>query len=240
MKSKNRITNQAHWDEYWENYQYDKIPDKVVFKKFMPLLIKGKSFIEIGGFPGLFSAYFYKHGVKDVTLLDFHLNKDIVRNLEMANNLPANSIKCIHTDFFTFESKKKYDIVFSSGFIEHFEDTEDVIDRHISLLSENGQLLIVIPNFLGLNGKIQERFDKQNLDSHNLNSMEIPYLENIMNKFNLKDLTIEYIGKPMLWLEPKPKNKNARNWIQKLSYIVKLFPVKGKFLSPFIAIYARK
>lgn len=240
MKSENKITDQAHWEEYWGNFQYDKIPDKVVFKKFMSQLISGKSFIEIGGFPGQISAYFYNHGIQDVTLLDFHLNNDTVRNFERINSLPLNSIKCIHTDFFNFKSERKYDVVFSSGFIEHFEDTFDVISRHVDLLSENGQLLILIPNFLGLNGTIQRRFDRQNLDAHNLKSMEIPYLEYIMDRFNLSDLTVEYIGKPMLWLEPKPENKNKRKWIKMLSYIVKLFPFKSKFLSPFIAIYARK
>ncbi|MDD4777381.1 MAG: class I SAM-dependent methyltransferase [Fermentimonas sp.] len=240
MKSENKITDQAHWEEYWNNFQYDKIPDKVVFKKFMPQLTMGKSFIEIGGFPGQISAYFYNHGIHDVALLDFHLNKDIVRNLERINNLPQNSIKCIHTDFFNFKSDRKYDIVFSSGFIEHFEDTADVISRHVDLLSENGQLLILIPNFLGLNGVVQRKCDRPNLEAHNLKSMEIPYLENIMDRFNLRDLTVEYIGRPMLWLEPKPENKNKRKWIKMLSYVVKLFPFKSKFLSPFIAIYARK
>lgn len=240
MKGNNKITDQAHWNEYWGNYQYDKIPKKVVFNKFMPLLTRGKSFIDIGGFPGIFSAYFYKHGVKDVTLLDFHLNYEIVRSIENRNDMPLNSIKCINADFLSFHSERKYDIVFSSGFIEHFEDTADVISRHVELLSENGQLLIIIPNFLGLNGSIQRWFDKQNLDAHNLNSMDISILERIMKGFNLKDLTVDYIGKPMLWLEPKPENKSKRKWIKMLSYVVKLFPIKSRFLSPFIAIYARK
>lgn len=240
MRSNNNITDQTHWDKYWSNYQYDKIPEKVVFSKYIPKLIKGKSFIEIGGFPGIFSAFFYNHGVPDVTLLDFYLNSDIVRNFERINRLPDNCINCIHVDFFSFKSDRKYDIVFSSGFIEHFEDTEDVISRHVDLLSENGQLMILIPNFLGLNGTIQRKFDIQNLESHNLKSMEIPFLENIISQFNLKDVAVEYIGKPMLWLEPKPENKTKRKWVRSLSYAVKLFPFKGKFLSPFIAIYARK
>jgi hypothetical protein len=154
--------------------------------------------------------------------------------------MPLNSIKCINADFLSFHSERKYDIVFSSGFIEHFEDTADVISRHVELLSENGQLLIIIPNFLGLNGSIQRWFDKQNLDAHNLNSMDISILEMVMKGFNLKDLTVDYIGKPMLWLEPKPENKSKRKWIKMLSYVVKLFPIKSRFLSPFIAIYARK
>jgi len=240
MKENNNITDKEYWDNYWRNYRYDKIPQKVVFEKFMPKLTWGQHFIEIGGFPGIFAAYFYRRGIHDVTILDFHIDKEIVRNFEKINGLPEGTIQCIDSDFFTFSSDRKYDIVFSSGFIEHFEDTQDAIRRHVELLSENGQLLILIPNFLGLNGELQRRFDKENLEAHNLQSMEILHLKEIMHSFNLHDLSIEYIGKPMLWLEPKPENRNRRKWVKMLSYALKLFPVKGKLLSPYIAIYARK
>ncbi|WP_298645759.1 methyltransferase domain-containing protein [uncultured Proteiniphilum sp.] len=240
MKENNNITDKKYWDNYWSNYRYDRVPQKVVFEKFMPKLTWGQDFIEIGGFPGVFAAFFYRRGVSDVTILDFHINKEIVRKFEKTNGLPEGSIRCIESDFFAFSPDKRYDVVFSSGFIEHFEDTRDVIRRHVDLLSEKGQLLILLPNFLGLNGKLQQRFDRENLDAHNLQSMEISYLKEIMQTFNLHDVSVDYLGKPMLWLEPKPEHRNRRKWVKMLSYAVKLFPVKGKFLSPFIAIYARK
>lgn len=240
MKENNSITDKEYWDKYWKNYQYDKIPKKVVFERFMPKLTRGINFIEIGGFPGVNAAYFYRRGIRDVTILDYHINKEIVRNFEKINDLPEGTIQCIDNDFFAFSSEKKYDVVFSSGFIEHFEDTRDAIARHIDLLSEKGQLLIIIPNFLGLNGKLQRRFDRENLDSHNLQSMKISYLKEIMQSFNLYDVSVGYLGKPMVWLEPKPENQKRRKWVKMLSYALKLFPVKGKLLSSYIAIYARK
>ncbi len=240
MKENNSITDKEYWDKYWKNDQYDKIPKKVVFERFMPKLTRGINFIEIGGFPGVNAAYFYRRGIRDVTILDFHINKEIVRNFEKINDLPEGTIQCIDNDFFAFSSEKKYDVVFSSGFIEHFEDTRDAIARHIDLLSEKGQLLIIIPNFLGLNGELQRRFDRENLDSHNLQSMKISYLKEIMQSFNLYDVSVGYLGKPMVWLEPKPENQKRRKWVKMLSYALKLFPVKGKLLSSYIAIYARK
>lgn len=240
MKEDNNITDKEYWDNYWTNYQYDKIPQKVIFEKFVPKLTWGQHFIEIGGFPGVFAAYFHQRGVKDVTILDFYINREIVRKFEKINGLPEGAIRCIESDFFAFSTDRKYDVVFSYGFIEHFEDTRDVISRHVDLLSRKGQLLILIPNFLGLNGKIQQRFDKENLEAHNLQSMRISYLKEIMGTFNLYDVSIEYIGKPMVWLEPKPENRKRRKWVKMLSYFIKLFPIKGKLLSPYIAIYARK
>ncbi|NLX65469.1 MAG: methyltransferase type 12, partial [Bacteroidales bacterium] len=110
----------------------------------------------------------------------------------------------------------------------------------VELLSENGQLLILIPNFLGLNGALQRRFDRENLEAHNLQSMQISYLKEIMQPFNLHDISVDYLGKPMVWLEPKPEHQKRRKWVKMLSYAIKLFPIKGRLLSPYIAIYARK
>ncbi|MDD2476312.1 MAG: class I SAM-dependent methyltransferase [Dysgonamonadaceae bacterium] len=236
----NNITDKNYWDNYWSNYKFEQVPEKVVFKKYMPSLSKGNSFIEIGGFPGVFASYFYKHGVKDVTLLDFYINKDIVHNFEKANGIPPDTIQCIKSDFFTFNSERKYDIVFSAGFVEHFLDTKNVIKRHVDLLSDNGQLLILLPNFLGLNGYVQKIFDKENLESHNLDSMKIKKLREIVKGFDLNNAEVDYIGKPMLWLEPKPQNMNKRKYIKMLSYLSKLLPVKSRLMSPYIVIYGSK
>lgn len=236
----NKITDQAHWDSYWSNYQFENVPKKVVFNKYTNRLCQGKSFIEIGGFPGIFAAYIYNKGIQDVTVLDFYMNTEIVRKFEQKNQIPCETIKCIQSDFFEFSPTRKYDVVFSCGFAEHFQNTEDVIKRHIELMSDNGQLLILIPNFLGLNGSIQRKFDKDNLDAHNLNSMRLEYLKDIMQTTGLKDINVEYIGKPMLWLEPKPENMKYLKSVKMLSYLIKLFPKKGRLLSPYIAIYARK
>lgn len=124
----NNLTDRDYWRKYWQSYQYDKIPSKVPFRKFLPKLSSANSFIEIGGFPGVFAAYFYtKQKTSKVYLLDFYVDEEIVYKFERINDLSEGTINCIESDFFTFKSNEKYDIVFSFGFIEHFEDTKDVI-----------------------------------------------------------------------------------------------------------------
>ena len=71
--------------------------------------------------------------------------------------------------------------------------------------------------------------------------MEIDRLKKIMATFSLKDLRVEYTRKPIVWLEPKAKTSlMIRRMVKMISYAIKLFPVKGKFLSPYIVIAARK
>lgn len=240
----NNLTDRVFWKNYWENYQYKKVADKTFFDNYLPqnLTGTGKSFIEIGGFPGTMSIYFNKKFGFDVTLLDFYIDHEMVTKMESINGIAPNTIHCIESDFFSFNSEKKYDFVFSLGFIEHFDDTFDVIKRHAELLSNQGDLLIILPNFLGLNGWLQKTFDRKNFEAHNLNSMKISNLQSIIEKLNLSETKIEYTSKPMIWIEPKATfgNKVARIFVKLLSYILKLFPIKSKILSPYIVISAKR
>lgn len=237
----NKLTDRELWQRYWENYRFTPISDHPVYKKYVRTR-KGGSFIEIGGFPGLNAGYFYRHVCRDVTLLDFYVDTDIIHKVERQNGIPEGTIKTIEADFFTFRSDRRYDIVFSLGFIEHFRDTEDVIARHAALLNKDGQLLIILPNLRGINGAVQYLFDRENLRIHNLQSMIPRRLRDICRKLDLKDIRVEYTRKPMVWLEPKPGNRAriGRLLTKTLSYGLKLFPVKCRWLSPYIVISATK
>ena len=58
----NNLTDRSFWEKYWENYQYQKIPQKMFFDKYIPSEINdGKSFIEIGGFPEQCQLYFIRN-----------------------------------------------------------------------------------------------------------------------------------------------------------------------------------
>ncbi|MGL5913063.1 MAG: hypothetical protein ACRCZB_02775 [Bacteroidales bacterium] len=237
----NALTNRQYWENYWTNYQYKKLPKSMIFDSYIPKLKGVKNFIEIGGFPGTVSAYAYHKICKDVSLLDFYIDKTMVNTVEKTSNIPNNSIICIEHDFFTYNSTIKYDVVFSLGFIEHFENTQEILKKHATLLSDTGKLLILLPNFLGLNGFVQYLFDKETLKAHNLKSMHISFLKDCLNSLPLKNLTIKYSRKPMLWLEPKPQqSKILRGIIKLLSKALKLLPIPCKLLSPYIIIYAEK
>lgn len=242
MNQDNNLTDRKFWEEYWRSYQYSDIPKHVYFEKFIPKMATGSTAIEVGGFPGTMSIFFHKNYGLDVSLLDYYIDTNIVHDLEIHNGLDPNTIHCVEHDFFSYQSDVKFDLVYSIGFIEHFEDTRDVIKRHVDLLANNGHLLIVLPNLLGLNGLIQKRFDRHNFDAHNLKSMDMDFLKSIMDQLPVKDVFIDYVGKPMVWLEPDASrnSKFKRMAVKTLSYSIKLIPIKGKFLSPYIIIRANK
>lgn len=238
----NNLTDREYWAAYWADYYYEEVPKRMIYEREFRNLKNKNSFIEIGGFPGINCAYFYKNGYRDVTLLDFYIDHKIVTRFERFNKIPEGSIQCIEADFFANDISRKFDVVFSSGFIEHFENTEDVIVRHVALLEENGELLVILPNFRGINGVIQYLFDRGNYNAHNIRCMDCNYLAEICKKQNLKNVKVTYYRRPMVWLEPK--NRRLNKWmkwpIKLLSCGLKLFPIPCRLLSAFIIITARK
>lgn len=241
-KMENQLTDRDLWKSYWENYHFTPIEENPVYKKYIRPASPQARFIEIGGFPGLNAGYFYRHVCRDVTLLDFYVEPEVIRKVESQNQIPAHTIKSIEADFFSFQSRERYDIVFSLGFIEHFRDTRDVIARHAALLAEGGQLLILLPNLRGINGAVQYLFDRENLRIHNLDSMVPSHLRHICEELGLENIRVEYTRKPMVWLEPKAGKKQhaARLLVKALSYGLKLFPIKCRLLSPYLVISATK
>ncbi|MCX6352036.1 MAG: methyltransferase domain-containing protein, partial [Bacteroidetes bacterium] len=153
------LTDRNFWANYWKNHAYQKVGNEVFYS---PLIRtqngESKKFIELGGFPGYGCVYFKKELGYEVSIFDFYIDKTIVNKVEEVNGLPIGTIECIEGDLFAYTAKSEYDFVISLGLIEHFDDTKDIIARHLSFMKEDGELLIMLPNFRGLNGWVQRTF----------------------------------------------------------------------------------
>lgn len=237
----NELTDFKFWENYWANAQIAKT-ESVFFSELVRDFPDNVESIEIGGFPGKLAVYFNKEKKCKVTILDFFISETIVEKVEDINNLERGEIKTIKTDFFTYNSEKKYDIVSSFGFIEHFENTKEVIQRHVDLLKIDGYLLITLPNFRGLNGWVQKKYDKRNYDIHNINSMDLNLLKDICRSLNLKSYQVGFFGRPTVWIEPDAKTSNlTKLFLKFLSKLLRFFPfIKNQFFSPFIYLKAIK
>lgn len=235
------LTDKKLWSEYWR----DKSPQpisKVYFEEFLKYFPENGSLIEIGGFPGIYAGYFKKRFDYDVTILDYVIEASVIHEIEELYALEKGSLTVLHKNFLEFNPEKKFDIVTSFGFIEHFEDIEGILRKHIELLSDKGVLLVTVPNFLGLNGFIQKKLDKRNYNIHNLRAMDIDYLKSTLKIFRLNEFHIKYIGKPNVWLEDDADvSITERHSIKILGRLIRKIPIKNnKFFSPHIIIVAKK
>jgi trans-aconitate methyltransferase len=246
----NQLTTRQFWLDYWESKTdlVFEVSDSYMFTSILTQLAnqnQSKNLLEIGGFPGYFSVWAKRKLNLDATLLDYVVHQRILNDLETKNQLVPNTVGVIEADLFSYIPTKTFDLVVSNGLIEHFQDTKNIIEKHVEQLSDKGMLLITLPNFRGLNGWFQKTFDPENYTKHNINCMDIELLEGICKELNLKNIQVYYNGRFMLWLE----NENQKSiWARLFKRILwlpikiffKIVPIETKAFSPYIVITASK
>lgn len=249
MSDKDLLTERKFWEDYWNNKRgqlITPVPEDGFHQRVLNAVVSAnpqiKSAIELGGFPGTFSIYIKKKFNIDTTLLDYFIDQSIVDDLLQANGLEKDAIHLIEDDLtLDHPVSTKYDFVFSVGLIEHFVDTKGIIKRHLDYINPNGDLLIILPNFRGVNGWLQRKFDKANYDVHNINSMDLDLLKSIAAELKIKDVSVHYTGKFSIWLENyKTKSVFVKVFYKALFVFGKVFtrivPVESKALSPLIVL----
>ncbi len=175
------LTTPEHWDRYWDQV---KLPVAVapgeassstaileVIDRFAssssPL-----SVLEVGGAPGGYLVHLWRKFGHDVCVLD---NSPAGIELSRQNfamlGVPG---RVLERDLFAGDDlEMKFDLVFSLGLIEHFEDTADIVDAHLSYVKPGGTLILGCPNFRGVNGWLLRRLSPSLLRWHNLDAMDI-------------------------------------------------------------------
>jgi SAM-dependent methyltransferase len=246
----NLLTDREFWVKYWESKTDLSvvIPANYLFHQQLSAIVeknKVKTAIELGGFPGYYAVYLKKYLKLDVTLLDYFVHQPITAQLLQTNGLTQSDIHIIETDLFNYMPTQQYDLVLSCGLIEHFNDTTDIIKRHISFLKSGGTLFITLPNFRALNGWFQKNFDRENYDKHNINCMDPALLASICKDAGLKVVQSRYFGKFSLWLENEKQKPLSIRLLKKSMWLggkifSKIFPFDSKQLSPYIILEARK
>ena len=97
----------------------------------------------------------------------------------------------IEADFLEIKAEEKYDLVISNGFIEHFDNYEEVMDKHANFLKPGGAILLMIPNKRYLRKWYGYLLDYANLKAHNLSSMSLRTFNDFADR---KSLNMEYLN----------------------------------------------
>jgi len=200
---KDKLTEQQYWDDYWENLslpaEIKKTKNNHYLNEILGVLDKNLprdsnlSVLEIGGSPGQYLSYLYKNFGYKIHSLDY----SPIGCLKTEENFRLLNIPCevYNADFFSEDANlPQFDIVYSLGLIEHFLDTNLVIEKHLKLLKKEGWLLIGMPNFNGINGFFLKVLAQDLLSKHNLKVMDIKNWKSFEKKFNLQPLFRGYVG----------------------------------------------
>lgn len=155
-------TDFSYWETVWKN---TKIPQEIkpsqiaqihgILNTVLPS--GGLRCIEIGCAIGSWLAYFNRGFGYQVDGIEYAPDaaEKTIENME-ALGILANIREA---DFFEFEPEEPYDVVFSGGFIEHFEDLNSVMKRLVGMATpDGGYIVTIIPCMEGINRWISKTF----------------------------------------------------------------------------------
>lgn len=194
------ITSKSYWEDYYREASEDRITIEKIcgaYDFFWNLLIencatKPESVLEIGAFPGRYLAYFSARNDLHPSGIDFNPDREKFSRSMHAMGIEKFEYTC--ANFLTHQTEKEYDIVFSNGFIEHFKNYDEVLDKHVAYLKSGGSLMIMIPNkryFRELYGYL---LDYENLKAHNLHCMRLKVFKDFAKRNGLAIKYLSYHG----------------------------------------------
>ena len=157
----------------------------------------GTKVVEIGSAPGRYLVQLHREYGYDPWGIEYSEQGAALNRRAFADNgIDPNQV--IHGDFLSPHIMERYegffDVVVSRGFIEHFSNAPDVIDRHIRLLKEGGSLVVGIPNLLGFNYLYTWLIDRELLRMHNLHIMEPAAYRQLFRRSDLECLFCGHYG----------------------------------------------
>ncbi len=238
------ITTQEYWDSSYEKLELVYDPKIIQFKDLFNKYLKPNgTCLEIGCYPGNYLIYLgnkFNYEVSGVDTTPFLLTR-------LPLHLAQNNIKIgklYNENFLTFNPGKKYDVVCSFGFIEHFIDFGKIIEKHIQLVKPSGILVITCPNFRKLQHILHRFLDPENLQRHNLVSMDLKKWTKVLQNNNMKVLYKGYSETTDFWAD-SPKNGMIKNYISNnirylFNHINQHVNLPNPWTSPYIVCIAQK
>jgi len=198
-----------YWKGVWENIT---LPQEVrpgdvpeVHRILTSILPRERlSLIEIGCAPGRWMAYFARQFGFSVSGVEY-VSQACAMTRENLDRLSVPA-EIYHADFFKFESGH-YDVVFSAGFLEHFQQAGSVVGRLVNLCPPHGFIITLIPSMEGLNRWISKTFRPQVAAGHF--PINLPELTALHESSGLRTLYANHIGGLQI-LPPLQKNRFAR------------------------------
>jgi 2-polyprenyl-3-methyl-5-hydroxy-6-metoxy-1,4-benzoquinol methylase len=169
-------TDVGHWEVQHRRQPRMRLPSRLWvgtgnFERLLRQEVSpGARVLEIGFAPGKQLAWLAKTLGARVAGVDFAANGvETARKLFHALAIDGD-LRC-EDAFHTTQPPGSFDVVYSIGVIEHFDDPRPLVRIHASLLAPGGRALIAIPNYRGVYGLVQRHFDQENLAIHNLGIM---------------------------------------------------------------------
>ncbi|MEZ5308586.1 MAG: hypothetical protein R2684_15685 [Pyrinomonadaceae bacterium] len=200
------LTDREYWEGYWEKGIHE-VPEEIAlidnkyadalyypFRKFIDSS-KPISALEIGGAPGLFVSGLtkmhpnLKPGVLDYT--DRGVNETKAVSEKFGINIAIHKKDMFVDDL---SDLPPYDVVYSLGVVEHYEDLELSFDKHLECAGPGGIVIFGLPVFLGINDWLAGRLAPDNRDTWYTAIMEKESWKKFYERKDIEVLFDDYVG----------------------------------------------
>ncbi len=239
--------------EYWDKTRSDFVPFRVDTTVFSHILEKILPFnpnytcADIGAYPGRYLVDFAKRFGYHPVAIEYSDHCEDIETLFEYNGIENYTI--INKDFFQIKNIQ-FDVVFSNGFIEHFDDYETVMDAHFKIVKKGGYLIVSVPYIGGFQGILRRLTyidEKLNtiLSTHNLKIMDLDELKRVMSLHPCEIVYAEYINHMRIWFfADSPFVRDSMRWLVGIvNYVDKKIGKKipsSKYISPTILVVVKK
>ncbi len=237
-------TEQAYWEQVHSGGIRMRLPRPVdigtintmrLLRRHVPA---GARVLEIGFAPGKMLAWVAARLGARVSGLDYAAaGVATAHRLFDTLGIPAD-LRCEDVFAHSF-TPGSFDVVYSLGVIEHFDDPREIVRRHMELLAPGGVAIIAIPNYGGLYGRLQRRFDPENLAIHNTSIMSLATLAALVPVTPGLDVRSFPWGRMaasnVSWHRVMPRPL-AFAWTMAFSVAGMLQPVDVAALSPYLVL----
>ena len=157
----------------------------------------------------------------------------------------------IHADFMAWETSEQFDLVYSCGFIEHFERYQQVIEKHWALVKPGGMMLLTVPTMTPVPNVSRLVFYarskmKEVESTHNFEIMDLGRLCRSVSYLPGSEIVVSsYTSEMELWYGAE--SPGIRPWtkplflpLHVLERIVQQIGISSRWFSPNVVVLARK
>lgn len=241
------LTERRHWEDSYAGAEFVAYP---LANEYFDLLFahadrsKIANALEIGSYPGPFLAALGECGF-ELNGVDFHPGNAVeLPNWLRSLGHDVDSFQSV--DFHEYAPGRTFDLVYSLGFIEHFEDFREVIARHARLVSAGGYLFITTPNFRGAAQQwLHRALDSENLARHHLPAMDPGAWAEVLVPMGFDILFCGYFGHIAFWVDVNDRRSAAKLWAARAAArlfwnIRKIYHGDSRHFSPHCGLVAQR